>query len=163
MSACSFVRDPVWDAFINFKLEVAVETHGDIHIHKSILSSSSLHLKYSISMSAFRLMFHMHKPDNVPVYAIWRVWIYNRVNDIGLRAFIEVLLDHSSSWYTWDNPFGGSDLYMTFNKAVNILLESNSVGIHGIVFTRDVHDGRITKYITGKTLQQFNFSFHNQR
>ena len=175
MSAYSFVRDPSW--------EMSILLH-QLHSHKLpeytysgierfSLPASAINVPYftrrSNGINTFRQMIHMQKPENAPVHNIWRVWIYN--NCIGLRAFIEVFLDHSSSWYTWDNASSSTKLYITFNKAINIMLESNSVGIYenyanclwGILFTRDFHDEKITKYIRGQISQQFHFSFHKRR
>ena len=167
MSACSFVRDPVWEFYIRFYSNYVQGEY--FSINRYTLSGSVLEIPLSLRrMKTLWLMLHMQKPADVPVYAIWRVWINSR--DAGLRAFIEVPLDHSSSWYTWDDPITSNNLSITVNKTINIVLQSNSVGIYcayeciyGIFFTRDLHEERITKYITGQTPQQFHFSFHNQR
>ena len=105
MSACNFVRDPVWDVFIEAYSNHISSTEGEhFAIKRFTLPDNVLHISYDFCQrsSALFLMVHMQKAADVAAYAIWRVWIHS--NDIGLRAAIEVLWDHSSSWYTWDNP-----------------------------------------------------------
>ena len=167
MSACSFVRAPVWELFIEIyhKDHIYFDVQrGDLVIHNYSLPAAVLDVVINPwDVGAFQVMFYMRKPENVPVHTIWRVWI--DTTDIGLRAFIEVLFDHSSSFYTWDYLRSSNDLYITVNKAVNILLQSNSIDhMFAIWFARHfIHDERISKYITGQTPKQFHFSFHNQR
>ena len=173
MSDCSFVRDPVWEVFIkvfNYGNVIGYPKlpGGYFGIERLTLPASVLYLDYlmyTTEMNAPWLLLHMQKPEDVPLYAIWGVWIDSR--HIELHTFIEVLVDYSSSWYTWGDSINHKKLYIIVNKAVNIQLKSNYVGLYKewfqIVFTRDLHDERITKYITGQTPQQLHFSFHNQR
>ena len=137
---------------------------------------------------SFWAMLHILKLEDVPAYAIWRVltvlpeWVSH--------VSIEVLTDnHSSSslfgWHNFTNP-----VYLTVDKAVNILIESRvpSIDFHFprvsrdfhfsrvsrdfsfrdyymvILFTRHfIHDDKLYKYITGQAPQQSHFSFHKQR
>ena len=164
MSACSFVKDPVWEVLIK-NLRPRDHLQGGRHtvIERLTLPASVLHLEYQLN--ARWLLLHMQKPADVPLYAIWEVWI--KCTYIGMRASIEVLLDYSSSWYILGCCISPKKIYIIVNKAVNIHLESNYLGLFPehflIVFTRDLHGEGITKYITGQTPQQFHFSFHNQR
>ena len=168
MSACSFVRDPVWEVFIkrlnhseniyvftsekqykyytNLSCPIILSNHlvieqgGHIVTERLTLPASVLTLEYQINTGWLNL--HMQKPEDVPLYAIWGVWIECR--HIGLHASIEVLLDYSSSWYIWGCCISPKKLYIIVNKAVNIQLiqlEPNYADIYGekfrIVFARD--------------------------
>ena len=170
MSACSFVRDPSWEMSILYNNLLTAILQERFSFERFTLPARFLNLPYFTPyVTAFWRVFNMQKPEDAPAHNIWSVWLYN--NDIGLRASIEVLLDHSSSCYSWDNTSSSNKLYITVNKAFNIMLESNSVAtyeycghcLYEILFTRDLHDEIITKYVTGQTPQQFHFSFHNQR
>ena len=167
MCACTLVRAPVWNLFIQTYDKYDSIANGT---QRYILPVAALHVRLPKKQNErqIKTMVHMGKPENVPVHAIWRVQV--QFADI---AVIEVLGDHSSSWfYTWDNVGGPSIFYITVNKAVNIVLQSNTSGAHAdcksclmeIWFIRHfIRDGRITNYITGQPLQQFDFSFHNKR
>ena len=121
----------------------------------------------------FWFMVHMLKPEDVPVYAIWRVFTNpGHMTQVTSHVSIEVLTDkhHSSSVYEWHHF--RSPVYITVDKAVNILIESRvsvdeqdaSIYPMHIWFMRHfIHDDKINKYITGQAPQQSHFSFHNQR
>ena len=175
MCACSFVHSPEWELYIKtYRKNVIHIDEENWFIHNDILPSAVLHVVVEVfEVDVFHVMFHMQKPEDIPAYAIWRVWISDSEDILkcihNLRAFIEVLFNHSSSWYSWDNltSLSSNDLYITVNKAVNILLQMYTKFIIcslKIWFARHfIHDERITKYIMGQTPQQFHFSFHNQR
>ena len=113
----------------------------------------------------------MIKTEDLPAYAIWRVFTY--LYNLTAHVSIEVLSDnhHSSSVCEW-NRFR-SAVYITVDKAVNILIESNvsadkyrsiTSSRMDIWFIRHfIHDDKINKYITGQAPQQSHFSFHKQR
>ena len=155
----------MWEGFIKFHYsdDVGLEEES-FSIQRYTLPAGAFGVGKSYFMfrrKGFWVVLHMQKPEDVPAYAIWKVLIHEY--GIEFRAFMEVLADHSSTLYTFDNP-SDSILYITVNKAVNILLESiDGEGFYSIFFARDLHDERITKYITGQTPQQFHFSFHSQR
>ena len=167
MCACTLVRAPVWDLFIQMHDKYDLIVNGT---QRYILPVAALHVRLAEwkIKHQFWAMVHMRKPENVPVHAIWRV----HVQFADIEA-IEVLDDHSSSWfYTWDNLRRPSIFYITVNKVINIVLQPNTSGAHAncilrlmeIWFIRhSIHDERINKYITGQPPQQFNFSFHNKR
>ena len=168
LSACSLVRAPVWDIFIKIHDKNELQADG---VHKYNLPTAVLHLRLNIETNKrgrqFWTMVHLRKPEDVAVYAIWRVRI--RVAGIVLRVRIEILGDHWSSWYSLRKH---DNLYITISKAVNIMLFSNIAVAPSnckscfmeIWFIRHfIHDERITKYITGQAPHQFYFSFHNQR
>ena len=122
MSACSFVRDPVWEMFIkvfNYRRVTGFTQGGYFGIKRLTLPSSVLHLDYWIfttEKNSIWLLLHMQKPEDVPLYAIWGVWIDSK--DTDLYASIEVLLDYSSSWYTLGYSISHKKLYIIVNKAV---------------------------------------------
>ena len=176
MSACRFVRAPVWTLYIKTTYK-----HGVLH-HSRALAVYSYNFPAAVlrvllwprGENKLFVILHMQKPELLPVYTIWRVSLQAAPTE--LRVFIEVFLDYSSSWYTWDNLGSSYEIYMTINKVVNILLQSDNTGqcigqngryqacFFEVWFKRlFTHDERITKYIAGQTPQQFHFSFHNQR
>ena len=67
------------------------------------------------------VMVHLQKPEDVPVYTIWRVDI--DAFDM-FRIFIEVLCDHSSSLYMEGGFTRRKNLYIAVDKEINILLHS---------------------------------------
>ena len=171
MCACNFVRTPVWDLYIEFDDQNWIRVN---RTHRYILPVAALHVQLNIykrEHSKFWTMVHMWKPEDVPDHAIWEVQIL--VTRMMLHVAIEVLGDHSSSWYTWDDLRSPNNLYLTINKAVNILIMSNTAVTHAncnpwwnrcfldIWFIRHfIYDETL---ITGKTPQQSHLTFHNKR
>ena len=121
-------------------------------------------------------LVHLEKPEDVPPYAIWRVWIeYCPIHGVH-HVSLEFIFDNynSSSVYEW-NHFNNTDgFYMTVDKAVNILFESDDpisseyCGHYykdfSVRFVRHfIYDDRVTEYVVGQTPQGNYFTFHNQR
>ena len=73
MSACSFVRDPVWDVFIKVYSERILYTQGELFAMKRLtLPANKLYLHHwcDSGSNVLWLMLHMQKPADAPVYAI---------------------------------------------------------------------------------------------
>ena len=168
MCACTFDTVPVW----------FIEMHGCLQPGEISTNSYSYQLTadYLLVEKVFStiypkplswLMFQMLKPEDVPAYAIWRV--FTDIDDqLTAHVSIEVLIDnhHSSSVYEWHNFKSFDGIYITVYKAVNILIESVNThlsDVHIFFIRHFIHDDKINKYMTGPAPQQINFSFHNQR
>ena len=118
------------------------------------------------------VMVHMVRPKDVPPYAIWRVWleISDTCNTIS-PVSLEILFDkhHSSSIYGWNHLNKSDDVYMTVDKAVNILFKSACSVYYvqeliSVWFLRHfIYDDRAAKYIAGQTPQESFFTSHSQR
>ena len=172
MSACTLVRVPVWEITVLHKYGLILgEPKG-----KPGNFTSSLYLPADIvhviieafNKLSFWAMVHMLKPEGVPAYAIWRV--FSESIDPTASVFMEVHIDNhnSSSVYEWNNFRSPDGVYITVDKAVNILIESHMDHPmpHDICiwFMRHfLHDDKINKYINGQAPRQSHFSFHNQR
>ena len=174
MRACTLVTAPVW--------ELVLWIHGRPKdgLSRSVIGNftDSLYLPADITnvgtelvavpKRSLWLMVHMLRPEDVPAYAIWRVFIH--LDYLTAHVSIEVLIDnhHSSSVYEWNNFQSPDGVYITVDKAVNILIDSYT-GRHGthdinIWFMRHfIHDDKLKKTIAGQTPGQSSFSFHNQR
>ena len=171
MCRCNRVPVPVW----NIKIERGVNAEDlDNVTVSSLLPADILVLyfcHYQEDPTPSWIMCHMTKPENVPAHAIWRVFIILR-RDLHWvsRVSIEALIDnhHSSSVYEWNDFRSHDGVYITVDKAVNIIFERSKT-LHyaktfDILFERQfIHDDIIIKYITGKAPQHGHFSFHNQR
>ena len=90
MSACSFVRAPVWKLFIITKYNRDIRYHsGALAVYSYILPAAMLYVTlWPMWENELLVMLHMQKPEEFPVYTIWRVWIHSAFNMF--RAFIEV-------------------------------------------------------------------------
>ena len=149
-------------------------------IHYQFMPAGVLHwtIKYR---RAFQLgdghkpwvLVHMVKPDSIVPQAMWRVWIDIADIDTVSHVSLEVDLDdnRSSSVYEWNNVKNSDNVYMTVDKAVNILFESNYSVINlyrrdpfSVWFIRNfIHDDRVTEYAVGQTPQNSYYTFHNHR
>ena len=91
------------------------------------------------------VMVHMIKPQNVPPYAIWKVWIETcRVSHVSFEFILDDYqsssvyelnylmygMDQMDQWNYLRNTDGG--FYMAVDKAVNILFVSNHWYTHEI-------------------------------
>ena len=65
---------------------------------------------------------YLTRPDDVPNYAIWRVWM-ETAKDMVLDVSLEVRSGLLSSVYTWDHHWH-SDVYMTIDEAVIFMFVS---------------------------------------
>ena len=117
--------------------------------------------KLPVTATHLWVMVHMVKPRNVPPYAIWRVWL--EVTDV-CRTVSHISLEvlfykyHSSSVYGWNHLRNDDDVYMTVDKAVNILFESACSlwriprSIFTVWFLRHfIYDDRAAMYAPGQT------------
>ena len=126
-----------------------------------------------ISVTYLWVMVNMVKPEDVPPYTIWRVWLEvpdlcNTVSHISLEVLFGKY--HSSSIYGWNHLNKSDDVYMTVDKAVNILFESVCFltyiprDFYTVWFLRHfIYDDRAATYAAGQTPQGSFFTFHNQR
>ena len=126
-----------------------------------------------IAVTHLWVMVHMVKPEDVSPYAIWRVWLEvtdlcNTVSHISLEVLFGKY--HSSSIYRWNHLNKNDDIYMTVDKAVNILFESAcfltyiSRDFYTVWFLHHfIYDDRTATYAAGQTPQGSFFTFHNQK
>ena len=186
MSACTLVSPLEWDIMIRIGDKYGMYKYGGyskalmynvtdfFYLPAGILNvdtrKRTVHgVAIGPHMSIW-MMYCMLKPENVPAYAIWRV--VAKLDDQVSHVSIEVLTDnhHSSSVYEWNDFRNLDGIYITVDKAVNILIESYE--IHRFPISTNIwfmrhfmHDDKINKYIrpTGQAPGQRRFSFHNQR
>ena len=171
MSACNLFSVPKWKISIQIRWErfqvPKVNATMSITLPQTVVYTTRRTSKFTLH--PFWVMVHIQKPQDVPPSAIWRIWI--QVYDTVFRVLLEVHTDNESSLiYGWNHFHSADDIYITVNKTVNLLFESNNSAtkkhsdIFRMHFTRHfVYNNRITKYNNEKTPQQRHFTFYNQR
>ena len=125
MSACTFVTAPVWDILITSNVKDIYLTGSEYFSVSRYLPADILRVHGLTTGTVSSWLFTMLKPEDVPAYAIWRVF-----TDIGRgvsHVSIEFLTDnhHSSSVYEWHKFRSLDGIYITVDQAVNILIEIN--------------------------------------
>ena len=174
MSECNLFDNTEWVLQFVSPLETYNYFSEVNTTRKYNLPDISLFTKQSINdlhLHPFWILCHLAKPQDASPHAIWSVQI--QISDIVSHVSLEVLKDdyQSSSVYGWNHFNSSYDVYIIIDKAINILFQANNPAAHEIysnVFTlllrrHFTYDDQITKHIGGKTPQQSQFTFHNQR
>ena len=83
-----------------------------------------------LQLHPFWILCYIIKPQDASPYAIWRVQI--QISDIVSHVSLEVLIDdyQSSSVYGWSHFNSSYDVYITIDKAINILFEAINPTAH---------------------------------
>ena len=174
MTACNLHDVPVWGLLVN-KTHFSSSARYNINTTQNFLLSARerlifQHINRGV-VPPFWVMVHMRKPEDIPDYATWRVFIQAcyKVS----HTYIEASIDDygSSSVYAWNYFKSPGDFYITVSKAVNIVFESSVSVTHEkcakaltVLFVRHfIYDDRVTKYVSGQTPEQSHFTFHNKR
>ena len=177
MCACKLVTAPRWEIVLQIYTDYFTKQRGfplTLNLPVDVLHTVySRAWRYRIveEIPPLRAVFHMQKPEDVPAYAIWRVFTELNISNSTSLVSIEVLTDnhHSSSVYEWNQFRSPDGVYITIDKTVNIIIEAVSlshlfaVSIEIWFIRHFLHDDKISKYITGQAPQQNHFSFHNHR
>ena len=186
MTSCDFWNVPVWKFYIStyiYGLDLSA-LNTSRHMFIPTFTMCDVEMLEYFPHRPFWFMVHFVRPDEIPLYAIYRVIIH--VDNTGSRVSKEVPTDNyqSSSVYGW-NRFNG-DVYIVINKTLNILFESNNsmtraprevwtalaedhynITYHFVFsmhFMRHIiYDEKITKNLAGQASEQSDFTFHNQR
>ena len=178
MCSCTLVEFPLWamaietpDKSVVFNIRLP-NTIKIAYLPADILLVRSTFFGfYDLPQEASAwVLVHMLQPEDVPAYAIWRV--FTILDDIVSHVSIEVLIDnhYSSSVYEWNDFKSLDGVYITVDKAVNVLFEPDNTNMLQpkckikICFMRHfIHDDETNNYVTGQAPRQTHFSFHNQR
>ena len=180
MCACNLVMGLVWTIEIkdiNIIEDLQSPDHAKNLTYSFNLPANGLHVRINncfrrSGKHSFWIMFYIENLDDVPAFSIWRV--FTALPEWVSHVSIEVFTDnhHSSSVYEWNHFRITDGVYITVNKAVNILIESHASVpdahcfpyLLDILFMRHfIQNDKIYKYITGQAPQHSHFSFGNHR
>ena len=173
-SSCNAFAIPMWSVSITWN-----RLHMDRVMLKGINTTGNAVLKYMLLWKQYKLqdehymapfwyMVHMIKSADIPLYAIWRLWL-ETCSSLS-RVAMEVPTDkHLSSVYKWNHYINSSNIYMTIDVGVNLLFESDNIDkscqdVFKILFHRHfVYDDRITQYTAEQTSDESFFTLHKLR
>ena len=176
MSSCNLLVVPTWGIWI---IQSKEDSNNPYMVNKTfyyLLHTDGLRKSYFYngrSNKKFPIwyMVHIVRNKDVSPYAIWRVWIktYEKLSHV----LLEIPTDNykSSSVYEWNKRNNADNVYLTIDKAVNILATFEyatpsyiKYHLFSVWLVRHfMPDDKISKYVAEQTSQHSHFTFHNQR
>ena len=190
MNGCDFWSVPVWGLSIDkgYKSPKSALSDGLLNTSSEYVLNISEYVSipivkanidltiHNFPQHQFWVMIHFVRLEETP-FVIYRVTI--QVDNIVSRASIEVPDGHyeSSSVYGWNHFQSPGYVYITVNKVLNMLFESNNSNtkvhtevrnvlriILSVEFMRHFIFGeRKQQNLSGQASGEYDFSFHNHR